>query len=508
MKHIYLKENKLELLNEGLNNNLNMVDIESIYYQINDETDEVMESYDVSIYDYDGNTIFEDYDLSSFDLHRMLGETIANKILNHEGHYNQYSNNYHLMSDDFQSYEFKDANDAAKQLFKQSLTEYYPNLHGYIMTDGECIDLEYNDHNTITRIPDINDKFEFIALGNIRCSNSTFDLIQPPTYEQKTCLRKLIANAEDLSVDIYSEDENHPLTSAVYRGKVEPSIVLGQIDRFFREGIKLNPNVDSYEDDEYLYENYNLEYNKDEVDMSSFKKQNALNSQIWDNEDKLNSRVRLKLLDIADDFIETIGIRWIKPYDIILTGSLCNYNWSHFSDVDLHIVIDFNEISSKKEFVQEYFNSKKNEWNESHQDLNIFGFKVELYVEDIQNDSIRDGIYSLEANTWIKKPVFNNVKSIKKSKENKIQYLASIALTKIEDLENEFEQPLDNYQLRKLQIKIDKLLRTLKEIRQNGLQHHGEMSVGNIIYKICRRTQYLDKLWNLKNRVYDKMNSL
>ena len=279
-------------------------------------------------------------------------------------------------------------------------------------------------------------------------------------------------------------------------------------ERFFKNGVQLNPNVDSYEDDEYLYENYSLEYNKDEVDMSSFKKQNALNSQIWDNEDKLNSRVRLKLLDIADDFIETIGIRWIKPYDIILTGSLCNYNWSHFSDVDLHIVIDFNEISAKKEFVQEYFNSKKNEWNESHQDLNIFGFKVELYVEDIQNDSIRDGIYSLEANTWIKKPVFNNVKSIKKSKENKIQYLASIALTKIEDLENEFEQPLDNYQLRKLQIKIDKLLRTLKEIRQNGLQHHGEMSVGNIIYKICRRTQYLDKLWNLKNRVYDKMNSL
>ena len=48
-----------------------------------------------------------------------------------------------------------------------------------------------------------------------------------------------------------------PLTSAVYYGKVDPSIVLGQIDRFFSDGVKLNPNVDSYDDDDYLYENYN-----------------------------------------------------------------------------------------------------------------------------------------------------------------------------------------------------------------------------------------------------------
>mgnify|MGYP003293272416 CR=1 FL=1 len=170
----------------------------------------------------------------------------------------------------------------------------------------------------------INDKFEFIALGNIRCSENFFDLIQPPTYEQKICLRKLIANAEDLSVDIYSENGDETLTSAIYYGKVDPSVVLSQINRFFREGVKLNPNVES--DDDYLYENYNLEYNKDDVDMSSFIMQTQLNNDIWDENDNLNSRVRLKLLDIADDFIETLGISWIKPKDIILTGSLCNYN--------------------------------------------------------------------------------------------------------------------------------------------------------------------------------------
>ena len=502
-----VKKYQQQLIKESYKD-FSITNIESIYYQINEETDEFEESYDVNAYDYDGNTIFEEYELSSFDLYRMLGETIGNKIINHEGHYNQMNNNYHLMSDDFQTYEFKDANDAAKQLFNQSLTEYYPNLHGYIMTDGECIDLGYNDHNTITRIPDINDKFEFIALGNIRCSNSTFDLIQPPTYEQKQCLRKLIANSVDLSVDIFDENGTYPLTSVMYRGKVEPSIVLGQIDRFFREGIKLNPNVDNYDDDDYLYENYNFEYKEDDVDMSSFEKQTSLQQDLWDSEDKLNSRARLKLLDIADDFIETLGISWVKPIDIILTGSLCNYNWSSYSDVDLHIIIDFAEINKKKQFVEEYFKLKKNEWNESHQDLKIYGFNVELFVEDVENDSVRDGVYSLEKNVWVKKPFSAKIQPISDTKEKKIKYLASIALTKIEDLEDEFNEPYDEVKLEKLSYKIDRLLDTLKKVRQEGLNKKGEMSVGNIIYKICRRTGYLDKLWDLKNKVYDKKNSL
>ena len=185
------------------------------------------------------------------------------------------------------------------------------------------------------------------------------------------------------------------------------------------------------ENKENLVENYQYEYAKDDVDLSSFEKQEQLNQNIWDNEDKLNSRVRLKLLDIADDFIDTLGIKWIKPIDIILTGSLCNYNWSRYSDIDLHVVIDFNEISSKTEFVQEYFNAKKNEWNDLHTDLTIFGFNVELYVENIDNDSVRGGIYSLEKDEWIKKPSLNNISKISSSKEEKIKYFASYFLTKI-----------------------------------------------------------------------------
>ena len=505
MKHIYLNENKLDLLKENMDDDYPLDNIESIYYRFYDDEDG-REVYDVTAYDMDGNMVLDETEVSGYEVDDYFGEEIGYQIYDHQGVLNPNNGLYLLKCES--PYENMGIDEIAKKMFSKRLTEYYTNFRGYIMQDGTCIDFYDNDHNYICNIPGIDDKYEFIALGNIRCGDNFFDLIQYPTYEQKLCLRKLIANAEDLSIDIYDENGDMPLTSAVYHGKVEPSIVLGQIDRFFSDGVKLNPSVDSYDDDDYLYENYIFEYKEDDVDMSSFEKQNILNPQIWDNENQINSRVRLKLLDIADDFIETLGISWIKPIDIILTGSLCNYNWSSYSDVDLHIIIDFAEINQKKQFVEEYFKLKKNEWNESHQDLKIYGFNVELYAEDVENDSVRDGIYSLEKDKWVKKPFSAKIQPISDTKERKIKYLASIALTKIEDLEDEFNEPYDEVKLEKLSYKIDRLLDTLKKVRQEGLNKKGEMSVGNIIYKICRRTGYLDKLWDLKNKVYDKKNSL
>lgn len=499
-----VKKYQQQLIKESYND-YPLDNIESIYYRFYDDEDG-HEVYDVTAYDMDGNMVFDETEVSGYEVDNYFGEEIGYQIYDHQGVLNPNNGLYLLKCES--PYKNMGIDEIAKKMFSKRLTEYYTNFRGYIMQDGTCIDFYDNDHNYICNIPGIDDKYEFIALGNIRCGDNFFDLIQYPTYEQKLCLRKLIANAEDLSIDIYDENGDTPLTSAVYYGKVEPSIVLGQIDRFFSDGVKLNPNVDSYDDDDYLYENFNYEYNQNDVDMSSFEKQKSLQEDLWDSEDKLNSRARLRLLDIADDFIETLGISWIKPIDIILTGSLCNYNWSSYSDVDLHIVIDFSEINKKKQFVEEYFKLKKNEWNESHKDLKIYGFNVELYVEDVENDSVRDGIYSLEKDKWVKKPFSNKIKPLTNKKEEKIKYLSSKILTKIEELEEEFNLPYDDVSLDKLNYKIDRLLDTLKKVRQEGLIKKGEMSVGNIIYKICRRTGYLDKLWDLKNKVYDKKNSL
>ena len=84
----------------------------------------------------------------------------------------------------------------------------------------------------------------------------------------------------------------------------------------------------------------------------------------------LDSRIRLKLLDIAEDFIDFLGVDWVKPDDIIMTGSLANFNWNKkYSDIDLHVLIDFSKVDKRTDFVKKYFDSLKNQWNEVHEDL-------------------------------------------------------------------------------------------------------------------------------------------
>lgn len=265
IKKIYINESQLSLLREGLYDDFDVRDADIIYYNHyqedwgDEEEPDIKDLYNILIYDMDGNTIYENDGLLIYELDDILGEDISSMIYNNESepNTNQQLNKYYPYRLNYiNSHEFGDVNETAKQLFKNQLTEYYPNLHGYIMEDGTCIDLGGDDHNSICKVPQIDDKWEFIALGNIRCSNSFFDLIKEPTREQKYALRKLIANANDLSVDIFSEDSDSPITSAIYYGSPNPSYVLGEIERFFDEGINLQGGYSN--DDFYMYES--IEY--------------------------------------------------------------------------------------------------------------------------------------------------------------------------------------------------------------------------------------------------------
>ena len=265
-------------------------------------------------------------------------------------------------------------------------------------------------------------------------------------------------------------------------------------------------NNEYFHVEQNIEENQELEVSADEVSLDSFKKEDTLAPKIWKG-DKLNSKVRLKLLDIADDFWETVNINWVKRKGIILTGSICNYNWSKFSDIDLHIIVDFSEVDERTNFVQEYFNSKKNEWNNEHEGLKIYGFNVEVYVEDINAETESGGLYDLEDNNWIKKPNPNDIHSIAPdSKEIKLK--SSKIMTKIDDYVDLMNSTNDDAQLRKLGKKAHKLLNKIKSMRKLGLKRGGETDPYNIIYKVLRRTEYLDKLWGISSKLYDKLNSI
>ena len=253
-----------------------------------------------------------------------------------------------------------------------------------------------------------------------------------------------------------------------------------------------------------LTENIESEVDASDINLSSFKKQDELAPKIWYGR-KLNSKVRLKLLDIADDFWDFANINWVKRSGILLTGSICGKNWSKYSDIDLHIVVDFSKVDERTDFVQEYFNLKKNEWNNSHKNLKIYGFPVELYVEDINADTTSSNKYDLEKNDWVKEndeaiSIGLNKYSIKSKSAN--------IMTKIDDLQDECDSTDDEAKLRDIGKRAKKLYRKIKRMRKFGLNRSGEGDSLNIVYKVLRRSGHLEKLWDLSSTLYDKVNSL
>ena len=80
--------------------------------------------------------------------------------------------------------------------------------------------------------------------------------------------------------------------------------------------------------------------------IKSFFGKDELNPKIWNEDLSLNSDVREKLLEISHEFIDFIGVPLVVE-DIIFTGSLANYNWSEFSDIDLHVVCDFEQFDKE-----------------------------------------------------------------------------------------------------------------------------------------------------------------
>lgn len=243
-----------------------------------------------------------------------------------------------------------------------------------------------------------------------------------------------------------------------------------------------------------------------DIDFSSFTPQQELNPKIWPN-GKINSRVRLKLLDIADDFFKTLKIGWLKPIDILLTGSMANYNWSKYSDFDLHLLLDFSEVDENVDFVHEYFTAKKKLWNEEHENLMIYGFPVEVYVQDINENLISNGIYSLYKNKWIIEPSKDNLQSLGQDKET-IKSKAIETMKKINALYNATFDINHGSDGEKLLAQIQKLITIIKGIRKQSLTKGGEMAAGNIFFKILRRTGYIEKLFNAKTLAYDRKESI
>jgi len=235
------------------------------------------------------------------------------------------------------------------------------------------------------------------------------------------------------------------------------------------------------------------------IDLSGFKIQDELNPKIWDKDQKMKSDVRKTLLKIADDYFESLELHGVDIEDVTMTGSLANYNWSKYSDVDLHIVVDYNDIPVDEDLVADFLKSKSDAWNQEH-DVKIYGYDTEIYVQDENQEHHSTGVYSILKDEWVTKPQKKKITFSDKSVKDK----SNRFMDRVEDIYDNMGE-LDNDEIVK---RTEKLIEKIKKMRQSGLESGGEFSVENIVFKIIRRNGMLDRLYDIKTVAYDKSVTL
>lgn len=218
---------------------------------------------------------------------------------------------------------------------------------------------------------------------------------------------------------------------------------------------------------------------------------NELNSKLFNEFDELKPNIRDALLDVAYQFIEDVKEDTeidIPISDIILVGSNASYNYTEYSDIDIHIVTDLSKISRcDPELAGKLMNSERYIFNQNY-DIEIQDIEAEVYVEDINSNTISNGIYSILDNEWIKYPKIEDT-SIDYDIEEDPSYLNIIddikELLEYSDLTSEdIENTIDNIYL----------------MRKYSLAKEGEYGTGNLIFKQIRNIGLLDKL---KDKLYE-----
>jgi len=233
--------------------------------------------------------------------------------------------------------------------------------------------------------------------------------------------------------------------------------------------------------------------------VKSFEIRNSLSSDIFVEKDGdffMHDDIRDRLLTVTEEFMKFIDIDFFI-HDIILTGSLSNYNWSKYSDVDLHILIDYNETDYNMDLLKSFFDSKRSLWNKQHEIL-IKGFDCEIYVQDVNEKHLASGIYSVLNDSWVVKPE-KTVQSIDKD----------IIIKKsgiFEDLIDNISKSFDNGDDVSDEISVVK--KKLKSFRQCGLDKGGEYSYENLAFKLLRRNGYIGKLLKIQTKLTDKKLSI
>lgn len=207
-----------------------------------------------------------------------------------------------------------------------------------------------------------------------------------------------------------------------------------------------------------------------------FQIHDVLNPKLW-QDNQLLPEVRQKIVDIVANFEEYVEIP-IHIVDIVIVGSNASYNYTQYSDLDVHVIVNPEMVTEIPEDIQTLiYNMKKSSFNKEF-DIKIKGIPVELYVEDMGSSVVSNGIYSVCDDRWVKEPKQNS--SITKHNIEK----------ELEEWISKIEEVIASGSYEDISGTID----LLYLMRKNSIAIDGEFGKGNEIFKTLRDRGYLAKV--------------
>jgi len=237
-----------------------------------------------------------------------------------------------------------------------------------------------------------------------------------------------------------------------------------------------------------------------ELDLQSLVPKDSLNRNFWNRKMLLREPIRQKLLQIAQDFFESLNLpEEVELKDVTITGSIASYNWSKYSDIDLHLILDFSQVDENEDLVKEYFGGKIFSWNNKH-NIRMNDHEVEIYVQNESEPHMAAGVYSVLNNDWVEAPI-------------KAEYDIDLETTKkkADQLIDQIERVYDIFESReypKAMTAGKRLKEKIKEMRRAGLADEGVYSPENMAFKLLRRSGHIELLHKIIARSYDRIMSL
>tara|TARA_B100000900_G_scaffold180264_1_gene152862 strand:+ start:2487 stop:3218 length:732 start_codon:yes stop_codon:yes gene_type:complete len=218
---------------------------------------------------------------------------------------------------------------------------------------------------------------------------------------------------------------------------------------------------------------------KDLRETISLRFTDILNPVFWIG-DSLKPEVNEKLMRFAEAFAAYVDLDERAIVDVLLLGGNAGYNYTQYSDLDVHIVVDPKFIPDcNPDLLDRYYMDKKTLWELTH-NVTILGSKAEPYIEKPGVTRKKSqGVWSIMKKSWIQKPtpVEGDVdeKEIEKKVNNFINQINS--LIKASDAEG-----------------LKKLVKKLRDSRGTSLQKYGEYGFENMVFKELRNQGYIDKI--------------